>query len=97
MHQLRSIVINTCFGGFSLSDEALVMYAERKGLNAADVYWFDIERDDYDLIHVVRTLGEKANGAHARLKIVEIPADVVWFVKEYDGAEHIAEAHRTWG
>jgi hypothetical protein len=37
-----------------------------------------------------------ANGLHANLKIVEIPGDIEWLVQEYDGAEWIAEKHRTW-
>tara|TARA_Y100000310_G_scaffold61032_1_gene56316 strand:+ start:621 stop:1202 length:582 start_codon:yes stop_codon:yes gene_type:complete len=56
-----------------------------------------IKRDDPILIQVVEELGEKANGAHAELKIVEIPDDVDWIIQEYDGNEWVAEAHRTWG
>lgn len=57
----------------------------------------DIERDDKDLIKVVKTLGEEADGGFARLKIIKIPADIEWIIKEYDGIEWIAEKHRTWG
>ena len=39
---------------------------------------------------------EKANGNHADLKIVEIPANVEWQIDEYDGAEWVSEKHRTW-
>lgn len=49
-----------------------------------------------DLVDVVESLGEKANGRHARLKIIEIPDDVNWEIDEYDGYEHVAEVHRTW-
>jgi hypothetical protein len=44
----------------------------------------------------VEELGEAANGSYARLKVVEIPDDVEWTIKEYDGDEWIAEKHRTW-
>jgi hypothetical protein len=37
-----------------------------------------------------------ANGAHANLKIVEIPGDVSWHIGEYDGNEWVAEDHRSW-
>jgi len=30
------------------------------------------------------------------LAIVEIPDDVEYTIEEYDGNEHVAEAHRTW-
>jgi hypothetical protein len=96
MSQTRKVVINTCFGGFSLSRPATEVYAERKGISTFDVYMFDIARDDVDLVHVVENMGWLADGDCARLKVVEIPADVVWIIKEYDGAEHIAEVHRTW-
>jgi hypothetical protein len=48
------------------------------------------------LIKVVKELGEKANGACARLEIVKIPADIEWEIDEYDGNETIREKHRTW-
>lgn len=53
-------------------------------------------RTNKDLIAIVEKLGEKANDRFAKLKIVEIPDDVSFEISEYDGAEHIAETHRTW-
>lgn len=134
------VVINTCYGGFSISDEALEALAKRKGLT---LYWFaslfnsdrltalplaDVQasptlskrhyltmaytspdagdetyfenrpddRSDPDLVAVVEELGERANGSHAQLKIVEIPDGVDYVVEEYDGRECVAEKHRTW-
>ena len=90
------MVINDCYGGFGLSDRALAEYKKLAGITDTDFYDRDIERDDPYLIKVVKELGLSANGAHANLKIVEIPGDIEWLVQEYDGAEWIAEAHRTW-
>lgn len=56
----------------------------------------DIDRDDADLVAVVRELGKDANGNYAELKVTTIPADAEWVIDEYDGNEHIAEKHRTW-
>lgn len=56
----------------------------------------DIPRDDFTLIQVVEEMGEGVNGKHARLEIVEIPDGVDWEIAEYDGAEWVAEKHRTW-
>jgi hypothetical protein len=53
-------------------------------------------RSDPDLIAVIEELGEEANGMCAEIKIVKIPADVKWHIEEYDGAEWVAEDHRTW-
>lgn len=158
----KKVVINKCYGGFSLSPRALRRIAELQGRKAyffrqdlkdglrspyigpltlaeADkafiVYAFDIpnpnevlqekkdwheqtvaerlaanalyskhsldnrpdKRDDPLLVQVVEELGTKANGSHAELKVVEIPADVDFIIDEYDGMESVAETHRTWG
>jgi hypothetical protein len=55
-----------------------------------------IPRDDTYLIQVIKELKEEANGFASNLKIVEIPDDVNWIIEDYDGAEHVAEVHRTW-
>ena len=96
MSQTRKVVINTCFGGFSLSEQATAMFAELKNVSPTQLYLFEVDRSDADLVRVVEQLGKKANGDHAQLKVVEIPSDVQWDIAEYDGVEHIAEVHRTW-
>lgn len=91
------VVINACHGGFSLSDAAIHRYLEIKGLEMSDDFYDrNILRDDTALVQVVEELKEAANGAFAKLKILDIPEDVDWHVEEYDGLEWIAEAHRTW-
>jgi hypothetical protein len=95
------IVINACFGGFGLSDEAIAMYRERKGITAGEraTYADELARDDADLIAVVEALGADADTRYSELKVVEVPIwlrEKGWSVEEYDGWEHIAEDHRTW-
>jgi len=95
------IVINNCFGGFDLSDEAIAMFRERKGIADTErpTYADEIARDDADLIAVVEALGGKANTQYSQLKVVEVPMwlkEKGWTIEEYDGVEHIAESHRTW-
>lgn len=87
------IVINACFGGYGLS-EAAYKYL---GLEW-DGYGFarNINRTDSKLVECVETLGEAANGRFARLKVVEIPDDINWYLSEYDGIETVEEAHRSW-
>ena len=114
--QKREVVINGCFGGFSLSRDAFLLLRKMKNKYAMrepdigemwkdgsgpreslyDSFCRDIPRDDKDLVTVVRKLKEKANGTCANLRIVEIPMDVQWEIEEYDGNEHVAEAHSTW-
>lgn len=90
---MPAVVINTCFGGFSLSGEAVAAISARKN---ADVDEYAIPRDDKDLVAVVREMGPAARGSFAALKIVEVPDGVAWHIDEYDGSEHVAENHRTW-
>ena len=53
-------------------------------------------RNDKRLVKIVKKMGKKANGGCASLKIVKIPNNVDWIIQEYDGAEWVAEKHRTW-
>lgn len=83
------IVINECYGGFSLSKEAY----EWLGLEW-DGYGFkygDIEkRTDPKLIECVKTLKDKADGRFANLQVVKIPEEATdWKLDEYDGCESI--------
>ena len=132
------IVINRCYGGFGLSHEAMMRYAEIKGITlyvragslrydhylcppeeydqirdeesfnpvsperfqrSNALYFCDrnIERNDPVLVQVVEELGDIASDRYSQLSVVEIPDDVEWYIEEYDGMEHIAEQHRTWG
>ena len=89
----QKIVICVKYGGFGLSKKAY----ERLGLDWDDYgSAYNNKRDDETLVEVVECLGEKANGDHASLKIVEIPDGIEWQIEEYDGFEWIAEKHRTW-
>jgi len=94
---VRKIVVNRCYGGFSLSEEAVLLYAKKKGvtLDPEDA-GRGFDRDDPTLVEVVKELGDKASGRFAQLAIVAIPDDVVWEIEEYDGLERVAEKHHTW-
>ena len=89
------VVINTCYGGFGLSDRAKKLYSERKSISEG-IYDWDIERNDPVLIQVIEEMGDAAAGSFSQLKIVDIPDDVEYIIEEYDGSEWVAEVHRTW-
>lgn len=89
---MRKVVINKCFGGFGLSQEALKLL----GVEHDGSYYTDVMRTDSLLVEVVEELGERASGEYARLKVVEIPEDVQWSIRQHDGNEWVAENHRTW-
>lgn len=92
------LVINTCYGGFNISDAAIHRMAELKGerINAQQPPNRPSNRADPALVQAVEELGNKAWGRYAELKVVEIPDGTNYEIKEYDGLEHVAEQHRTW-
>jgi hypothetical protein len=90
---MQKIVINKCFGGFSLSQEA---YHHMNMDWDGHGFVYDLERNNPKLVATVEALGERANGRFADLKVVEIPDDVEYEIEEYDGVEWVAEAHRRW-
>lgn len=76
-------VINLCYGGFSLSEQA----AAALGL---DSVYDDIDRNDERLIALVEQDAEAASGAHADLAVAEIPDEATdWYIDEYDGSESL--------
>ena len=102
---MTKIVYNACYGGFSLSDSAIELYLQLKGFvyvktegrwgssfdvkGWEDFYHRDIDRADPILVQVVETLGEKANGDCAKLRIEDIPKGTLYRITEYDGYESI--------
>ena len=113
----RKILINSDFGGFGLSDQAIELYLNKKGLKFTiekksplfskrsfifyvnGVYFneHELKRDDPALIKTVEEIGLKESAdTFGSFKIVKIPYDVEWELKEYDGSEWIAQKHRTW-
>lgn len=146
---MKKVVINSCYGGFSISPEAALWlfkngYAKEGFKTPVKEYWSDadesgsksslfgyknclskwkeylknpnrelfltiftpdekfvlecrdFERHDPLLVKCVETLGIKANGACAKLKVVEIPDEVKYVIEEYDGLESIHETHLSW-
>jgi len=85
---MTKIVYNNCYGGFGLSEKAVLHYAKLKGITCTfnDT---DIARDDSILAQVVEELGPKANGAHACLCIRELESGTKYIIDEDDGMESI--------
>lgn len=91
------IVVNRCCGDFGLSDAGMAEYFRLKGwMLYQSIRDHGITRTDPELIQLVETLGDAANGPDAKLQIVEIPDGIAWEIDEYDGCERVNEAHRSW-
>jgi hypothetical protein len=79
------VVINTHFGGFSLSDEAVKWLGDNGGDEATDYYEV---RHHPLLVKCVETLGKRAWGHSAQLKVVEL-SQPLYRVGGYDGQEWV--------
>lgn len=94
---LVEFLYNRCYGGFSLSKEAVQRYVEAKKnmgetLDIEEAYGLrDVERTDPVLINIVKEIGKKANGACADLQIISVPSIYKnnISIDEYDGYESI--------
>ena len=87
------VVINGCYGGYSLSDEALAYL----GIPGGSRYTYDHDRTNPKLVECVEKLGEAAShGLGSSLYVVEVPDDVEWTITDYDGIEQVEEVHRVW-
>ena len=91
------IVINKCFGGFSLSKKAMLELGWNEEEEHSYSFSEKIERNDPRLVAIVESYDANGELGLSSLKVVEIPDGVNWEIKEYDGLEHVAEVHRTWG
>lgn len=76
------IVINKCYGGYSLSEEALATL----GIQCDE----GVKRTDSRLVEIVEADPEAASGVFAKLAVVEIPDEATdYHVDEYDGFESV--------
>lgn len=74
-------------------DQALLIGKENLNCIINDFF----ERNDPDLVAVVEELGELAEDHNTKLKVVEIPDNIEYFIENrFDESEYIAEAHRVW-
>ena len=88
---MPKIVFNACYGGFGLSNAALLEYNKRR--QAANLpparADCDIARTDPLLVEVIELLGSKANASHSNLLIRELPSGTKYRIDDYDGNEQV--------
>jgi hypothetical protein len=93
------IMVNTCYGGFSLSKEAISLYRERAAVEcsaaveraAVECSGRSIPRHDPVMVQIVKELGTSANGHHACIELQDIPVQFqnYYAIHEYDGMENV--------
>jgi len=76
------IVINRCYGGFSLSEATTRLF----GIESV----YDIDRSNVLLVAMVEENPAEVSGRYARLAVVDIPDNATdWEIVEYDGFESV--------
>lgn len=86
---LHKVAYNTCYGGFSLSEKAKMLYRELTGMKEDDYFdEDDLPRHDPVLISVIEKLGTEANGPYARIEIRPINTSA-YRISDYDGIERV--------
>ena len=77
---------NASYGGFSFSKKAMAMYHEATGNHSI------VSRKDEVMINIVEQLKNKANGPHAKIKIVNVPIKFENCIvcDEHDGYETVS-------
>lgn len=86
------IVINSCYGGFGISEAFLKHYNIPYEVDDFGFmhYKEEIDRTDKRLIEYIETYGSKAaSGEFAHLEVEKIPAGTAYRINEYDGYEYI--------
>jgi hypothetical protein len=84
------VLINRCYGGFGVSNEALKLFNERSEKKVQ--YQFELRnqfRDDPILINIVEELGDRANGSCSKLVVASFPDEYDYWIEDYDGIETI--------
>lgn len=85
------VLINSDYGGFSLSDKFLTHLKNIKLINE-DTNNYHINRHDQLIIEEAIKFGlKKVNGICADLEIVELPDNCNYKISEYDGQEWIEQ------
>lgn len=86
---MNKVVINSCYGGFSLSKEASEYLNERYNIGINIRFGFlpdGVSRHDWRLVEAVEKFGEDASRSYSKLEIKEIES-MVYRIDEYDGFE----------
>lgn len=87
------VVINRCFGGMSISNEACKFIEDNTGVKTWPHDYTDFnKRSDSELIKCIETIGKNnASGKYAKLEIITIPDDADYEITNYDGMESVHE------
>jgi hypothetical protein len=85
------ILYNTCYGGFNFSKQFVKEFNDRHPDRPKKLEEWNEERTDPDVIALFEEKGSVwSSGAYSNLDIEEIPDDVEFRIREYDGMESVS-------
>jgi hypothetical protein len=99
------IAINVCFGGFSVSEEVYKELGIKwDGYGFLGNKDFGICSDDYlafrsntKFIEAIEKVGiNQSSGCSSKIKIIDIPGGIDYYIDDFDGNETIHEIHNSW-
>ena len=107
MEKMQEVIIDTSCDSCSapsISKELFYLYIERKPTSLTYTefnyeFWGGQHRTDEELIkcfHELKRKGANVNGAFRCLKVIEIPADIAWYLCQRRHGEEIHEVHQKW-
>lgn len=90
------LVANGCYGGFGVSNQAIVWFREKLGQEAVGIsdlslsmaIEYNISRNHPLLVQCFEEMGEAMNGRSAKLYLYEGKDEPYW-IQEYDGSESV--------
>lgn len=85
------VLYNTCYGGFNFSERFVDEFNKRHPDRPKKLESWHDERTDPDVIALFEEKGSVwSSGAYSNLDMEEIPDDVEFRVREYDGMESVS-------
>ena len=93
----RKILYNACYGGFSINDSSWVELKRvfpdliKSQQKSTERQFEERIRDRQDIIDYMLKNGgvERFSGSSSALRVADIPADVDYHIREYDGNEWV--------
>lgn len=85
------VLYNTCYGGFNFSKQFVEEFNKRHPDRPKKLEEWHDERIDPDIIALFEEKGSDwSSGAYSKLDMDEIPDDVEFRIREYDGMESVS-------
>lgn len=85
------VLYNTCYGGFNFSKQFVEEFNKRHPDRVKKLEEWHEERIDRNIIALFEEKGSDwSSGVCAKLDVEEIPDDVEFHIREYDGMEGVA-------